>query len=58
MSSPDGSNDEKSPEKIAIARKMLVVPSSPEREQEKGDSKAIELHETPDGPAETVAFGK
>ena len=58
MSSPDGSGNEKSPEKVAVPRKMRVVPSSPDREEEKRDSTAIELHEMPDGPEEIVTFGK
>ena len=57
MSSPDGSSDEKSPEKIA-GRKMVVVPSSPGREEQKSDSRAIELPEKSEGPAETVTLGR
>ena len=57
MSSPDRSSNEKSPEKTAV-RKMVVVLSSPEPKEEKGDSRAIELPEMPDGPAEAVTMGR
>ena len=58
MYSPNGSSGEKRLKKIAVARKMIVIPSLPEREQEKEDSMAIELHKTSDGPAEAIAIGK
>ena len=57
MSSLDHSSDEKSPEKIAV-RRMVVVPFSPVREEQKPDSRAVELPEMTDGPAETLTVGR
>ena len=60
MSSPAGSGDEKSPEKVAPVRKMVVVPSSsPVYEERKEDgSKAVELPSMEGAPAKAATEGK